>query len=87
MHDLKYVAVGNWDGEIVKSMHNPSSSKTKWIFILLDKMCAIFSVNTQDISSSKNCKPKMNHACKILLSYYFSAHLFETLLWLTERLE
>lgn len=50
-------------------------------------MCAIFSVNTQDISPSKNCKPKMNHACEVLLSYYSSAHLFETLLWLTERLE
>lgn len=75
---LNTVGIVNWDGQIVKSMHNPSSSKTECIFIPLDKMCAIFSVNTQDFSSSKNCKPEMNHCCKILLSYYCSAHLFET---------
>lgn len=83
---LNTVAVVNWDGQIVKFMHNPYSSKTECLFVLLDKMCAIFSVNTQGFSSSKNCKPKMNHACTFLLSYYCSAHLLGTLLWLTERL-
>lgn len=69
----------------MKSIHNSSSSKTESIFIPLDKMCAIFSVNTEDFSSSKNCKTKMNHTCKILLSYYCSAQLFETAM--IEKLE
>lgn len=45
------------------------------------------SVNTEDFSSFKHHKAKINHACKILLSYYCSAHLFETLLRLTKKLE